>query len=419
MRDFSDAIKFAVIRDNLEKNNGKICCEICGTELKSINEGHFDHIEPFAKGGKSIKSNCQLLCSNCNLKKNDKQLSDFLLDEKAMNFLNGISITETEIQINNKTPERNVDYAEKDLSKETFDSIIKSFIEKKGTINKVDFQREYNNLPSIKYVYKYYGDFSSLKRAFNLDEPIIWNRETIKKALKDFIETNGDFFQKDLKASNRLPSYPSILKYYPEYNGLDELKEDLFELKVRNQWTRDKVIEAGKKFVTEHGKITLKDMTSENGLPTPKVIYRYFGTMENFQILLGAEVSKKHELITMDEIDKSVEKILEGKNRTFNSRKDFFDLFPYSDSVIYRNYGSINSFFEKHNIEIKNSKKAKFTKQEIDDIIINYIKEGKPIPNSAKKLVSLGLPSRDAIMRYYQDWHEPFVLYSKLYEKIN
>ncbi len=72
MRNFSDSIKYAVVRNNLEKNNGRICCEICGKELKSINEGHFDHIEAFAKGGKSAKDNCQILCSSCNLKKNDK-----------------------------------------------------------------------------------------------------------------------------------------------------------------------------------------------------------------------------------------------------------------------------------------------------------------------------------------------------------
>ena len=89
MRDFTDSIKFSVVRDNLEKNNGRICCEICGKELKSINECHFDHIEAYAKGGKSIKTNCQILCSDCNLKKNDKELADFLLDEKAKKFLEG------------------------------------------------------------------------------------------------------------------------------------------------------------------------------------------------------------------------------------------------------------------------------------------------------------------------------------------
>ena len=95
MRDFFDSIKYSVVRENLEKNNGRICCEICGKELNSINEGHFDHIEAYAKGGKSTKDNCQILCSNCNLKKNDKELNDFLLDEKARKFLEGISIDDS------------------------------------------------------------------------------------------------------------------------------------------------------------------------------------------------------------------------------------------------------------------------------------------------------------------------------------
>ena len=72
-----------------------------------------------------------------------------------------------------------------------------------------------------------------------------------------------------------------------------------------------------------------------------------------------------------------------------------------------------------HGLNIIKKKKAKFTKTEIDEVIINYIKNGGRIPTAAKELVSLGLPSRDAIMRYYRDWHEPFIIYSKLYEKLN
>ena len=68
-------------------------------ELKSINECHFDHIEAYAKGGKSIKTNCQILCSDCNLKKNDKELADFLLDEKAKKFLEGNIIDEDGLNI--------------------------------------------------------------------------------------------------------------------------------------------------------------------------------------------------------------------------------------------------------------------------------------------------------------------------------
>ena len=71
-RDFSDTVKLEIIKANLEKNNGTICCEICGSKLVSIKECHFDHIQPFAKGGKSTLDNCQLLCVNCNLKKTTK-----------------------------------------------------------------------------------------------------------------------------------------------------------------------------------------------------------------------------------------------------------------------------------------------------------------------------------------------------------
>ena len=420
MRDFTDSIKFSVVRENLEKNNGRICCEVCGKELKSINEGHFDHIEAYAKGGKSIKSNCQILCSECNLKKNDKELADFLLDEKARKFLEGRNIDEYNSKKYNgiETVENTKIEFEK-MTKDKFDLIISDFIDKKGTINKVDFNRVYNNLPSIKYVYKYYGDFQTLKQSFNLKESTVWNRETIKEALENYIKINGNVLEKNLKSYNGLPSYPCVIRHYPEYTGLNEMKKDMFNLKIRNNWTKDKVLEAGKKFVEAHGKITQKDLVLENDLPTARVIYKYFNSMEEFQKLIGANVSKKPELITMQDIDKTIEKIFDSRNRIFETRKEFLEIFPISISVIYKNFESFDLFCEKYNIVINKRKKAKYTKQEIDNIVLNYIKEGNSIPKSAKELVKLGLPSRDVIVRYYEDWHEPFVLYSKLYEKIN
>ncbi len=418
MRDFSDAIKYSVVRDNLEKNNGRICCAICGRELKSINEGHFDHIEAFAKGGKSTKENCQILCSSCNLKKNDKELNDFLLDEKARKFLQGINIDEqTELENTNNNIQ-NKPLANDNISKESFDLLILQFIESKGNITKTDFNREYNNLPPFYYVIKYYGDFNTLKKAFNIKEKTIWNRDTIKEALEKYISENGDIFEKDLKAKNDLPSYPCLIKYYPEYSGLNELKSCMFNLKVRKQWSREDAIQAGKEFVDITGKIGLKDLNSSNNLPDAKVIYRYFGSLEKYQKIIGSEVSHRNELITMDDIDKAVIDAL-GRKNEFESTKDLFDIFPISQSVIYRNFGSVESFCKKYNINIQKKKKAKFSKQEIDDIILKYIKDGKTIPSSSKELVPLGLPSRDAIMRYYRNWHDPFVIYSKLYEKMN
>ena len=85
-RDFSDSVKLSVITENLRKNNGDICCSLCGKKLSSIDECHFDHIFPVAKGGKSTADNCQILCVNCNLKKSDKEMNDFLLEEKAKRF---------------------------------------------------------------------------------------------------------------------------------------------------------------------------------------------------------------------------------------------------------------------------------------------------------------------------------------------
>lgn len=71
------------------------------------------------------------------------------------------------------------------------------------------------------------------------------------------------------------------------------LKNNLFNLKIRNQWTKEKVIDEAKRFVQKNGKITLKDLTLKNNLPTARVIYKYFGTMENFQKLVGSQISKK------------------------------------------------------------------------------------------------------------------------------
>ena len=85
-REFSDSIKLEVIKNNLKTNNGSICCEVCKTKLNSIDECHFDHIYPFAKGGKSTLENCQILCSECNLRKNDKEIHDFMIEEKQNNF---------------------------------------------------------------------------------------------------------------------------------------------------------------------------------------------------------------------------------------------------------------------------------------------------------------------------------------------
>lgn len=47
-------------------------CRNCGTCLK-LNQPHIDHIVPFSKGGDTVLINLQALCSDCNLKKGNRE----------------------------------------------------------------------------------------------------------------------------------------------------------------------------------------------------------------------------------------------------------------------------------------------------------------------------------------------------------
>lgn len=46
------------------------CCAICREEL-DITQMHADHIVPWSKGGRTTPDNCQMLCTECNIKKSN------------------------------------------------------------------------------------------------------------------------------------------------------------------------------------------------------------------------------------------------------------------------------------------------------------------------------------------------------------
>ena len=417
-RDFSDSIKLEIIKANYEKNGGKICCGVCGTSLSSIKECHFDHVYPYAKGGKSTLENCQLLCVDCNLKKQDKELKDFILEEKAKSFLNGFSLNEIEQACSNDAVDE-LSEPRKGMTKELFDSMISAFIKKKGTISKADFGREYNKLPSIHYVIQYYGGLNNLKKEFGIEDLSYgWNRETIKEALVSYVSQKGDIAQKDMKKVNKLPSIPCVLNYYPELKSFTDIKRELCGLSVPISWTRELVVEYGKRFVSMHGKLTQKDLKAENQLPTAKVVNKFFGSLADYQAIVGAEVTEVNTFISKEEITKAVDKYFDSRERVIESPKVFFESFEISSSTISKRYGTFADFFKEQSISVLVSKKAKYSKREVDDIISKWIKDGKQIPPS-KDLTKLGLPSRDVILRYYEDWKQPFHIYIKLYEELN
>ncbi len=424
-RDFSDAVKFEVVKSNLKKNNGAICCDICKVKLNSIEECHFDHIYPYAKGGKSNLENCQILCSACNLSKNDKELQDYILEEKAKQFLAGAKMTSSQGQIDKKVEDiiendSNTDIKFSKLTKAEFDERIQQFIDKRGDIHKVDFTRAYNNLPSVWYVREFYGDLNSMKKAFGIEDiSLNWTRERIKQVLLEYVEIHGDVSEKDLKKRNGLPSYPCILKYYPDFPSFSSFKKEVLGIeKVYKVWTKEEILNVGIDYVKEHGKLTEKDLKGKNGLPTSKVIYNHFGTINNYQRAIGAPISKSNVFISKEEIEAAVESYFGSRERIVESRKVFLESFPYKSETIYKRYGSFENFCAETGIRFLSFKKGSYSKKEIDDAVHKWIFDGNDIPKT-KDLTKNGLPSMSSIMKYYENWREPFVLYKKIFDEAN
>ena len=67
IRDFSLTDKKSAYNDQNKK------CKICGKEF-AFKDMHGDHIVPWSKGGRTEKSNLQMLCTKCNLAKSDHDI---------------------------------------------------------------------------------------------------------------------------------------------------------------------------------------------------------------------------------------------------------------------------------------------------------------------------------------------------------
>ena len=58
------------------------------------------------------------------------------------------------------------------------------------------------------------------------------------------------------------------------------------------------VLEAGKTFVKKKGKLTEKDLKAENNLPMSKVVYKYFGSINNYQKAIDAPITLVNRFIS-------------------------------------------------------------------------------------------------------------------------
>ena len=60
----------------MHKERDNYTCQICGKYMPDEVGLHIDHIVPVAKGGKTVPSNLQVLCSKCNSSKGAKLVDE-------------------------------------------------------------------------------------------------------------------------------------------------------------------------------------------------------------------------------------------------------------------------------------------------------------------------------------------------------
>ena len=391
-RFFNEKVKNQALMNNFNKNNGVVRCDICSIQLNSTNNRpEYDHIIPFVKGGKSILSNCQILCSKCNREKNAKDNELFLLQKVN----------------NNGSCNNTDDNSFTNVSREEFDTIVSRIIDENGNITSKDFNKSTNALTS-HYLKKYYGTLTNLRNHFGLPQLNKWDRDKILIALSNWIKKHNNIIQSELSSKNGLPTMPCILHYYPEYNTFSDIKTKLLNLeKTRKSWNRGAAIQTGIDFISKHGSIHQSDFKAINNLPTYKYVVNEFGSLQNYQKIIGSPISYKNQKITCNQIEQKIRNYFGKNERTCNSINDLCNELQISKSLLYKEYGSIENFINKNNITIKNTRKTTWSKEEIDRAIYQYIKIHNNIPLT-KNFTLYGLPCIESIQKFYDNWREPF-----------
>lgn len=122
------------LKDEVKKRD-KYTCQICGKYMPDGVGIHIDHIIPISKGGKSVLSNLQVLCSKCNLQKGSKILST---NKNNLKRLDNEDIYSAEVYKNINTHCLAViNYYNKMFS--CYDEIYKCYSQKNNLLKKIKY----------------------------------------------------------------------------------------------------------------------------------------------------------------------------------------------------------------------------------------------------------------------------------------
>jgi hypothetical protein len=301
-------------------------------------------------------------------------------------------------------------------------SII-NFVKENGDIKKSDISRSKNKLPTITYIKARWGGLKKMKIALGLNVGHqSWDREKILNTLRNWIEGygKGNLVQGDLKVKNNLPPEPTIHKFFPECEkSLTKFKANMLDLKVRDIWDKELALVAGRKFMEAKRKpIRQADLNGENRLPSNNTINNLFGSILEYQKLLGIELAKSNK-ISKHEITAEVERHFSNLDRSVRNRSDFFHKFKYSASSIAKKYGGHENFLVEFGIRETHPKKGSYTKSEIETLVIAWVKSNPNRIPKPQELKSFGLPSISVFQKFYESHREPFLHFNEMNKKIN
>lgn len=121
------------LKDEVKKRD-KYTCQICGKYMPDGVGIHIDHIIPISKGGKSVLSNLQVLCSKCNLQKGSKILSTNKNNLKHFGNEDIIKEDNENINVHSLTV---INYYNKMFS--CYNEIYKCYIQENNLRKKIDY----------------------------------------------------------------------------------------------------------------------------------------------------------------------------------------------------------------------------------------------------------------------------------------
>ncbi len=161
----------------------------------------------------------------------------------------------------------------REWTKDEVERELKRFYKEHGAVRKSDLIPYRTGLPSRSVVERYFGTvekcFKKLRIPYR-EERRAWTREGAEEALRGFFKKRGKILITDLTNENGLPSKKIVEKFWGSWPQCQS------ELRF-SKWDRESCLLAISEFHLRMGRYPMKDeMVSRYGLPPVKTLKKHF-----------------------------------------------------------------------------------------------------------------------------------------------